>query len=270
MAARRTNYGWAQILEPVAVSRARRHQSHVGGSETRPDRLRRVGSSVIVRGLEFPASTARCCRASRCFRISRKSHHARGHHGAARHSEVKHWDAISARLSAFDLDDAYRVTAAIRQMRETRGEMPVGCKPELEDAKYRLKISWRTPSHWFIWITTASPPTLSISPCRFATRRMITPISVLQPKVARARSAQGKPISALNVRAREIAEALQSVDLTLRLDLRDADPSNTEPADHEWVSTPRVPQSTVARIAAAQIGSLDLGHLHVTRQRLAL
>ena len=32
---------------------------------------------------------------------------------------------FSARLSAFDLDDAYRVTAAIRQMRETRGEMPV-------------------------------------------------------------------------------------------------------------------------------------------------
>src|SRR5271166_6326894 len=34
----------------------------------------------------------------------------------------------SARLSAFDLDDAYRVTAAIRQMREMRGEMPVGRK----------------------------------------------------------------------------------------------------------------------------------------------
>src|SRR5271166_4498302 len=35
---------------------------------------------------------------------------------------------FSARLSAFDLDDAYRVTAAIRQMRERRGEMPVGRK----------------------------------------------------------------------------------------------------------------------------------------------
>ena len=35
---------------------------------------------------------------------------------------------VSARLSAFDLDDAYRVTAAIRQMREMRGEMPVGRK----------------------------------------------------------------------------------------------------------------------------------------------
>ena len=35
---------------------------------------------------------------------------------------------FSARLSAFDLDDAYRVTAAIRQMREMRGEMPVGRK----------------------------------------------------------------------------------------------------------------------------------------------
>jgi 2-oxo-3-hexenedioate decarboxylase len=36
--------------------------------------------------------------------------------------------SFSARISAFDLDDAYRVTASIRQMRETRGEMPVGRK----------------------------------------------------------------------------------------------------------------------------------------------
>ena len=35
---------------------------------------------------------------------------------------------FSARLSTFDLDDAYRVTATIRQMRESRGEMPVGRK----------------------------------------------------------------------------------------------------------------------------------------------
>src|SRR5258708_17946077 len=35
---------------------------------------------------------------------------------------------FSERLSAFDLDDAYHVTAAIRQMREMRGEMPVGRK----------------------------------------------------------------------------------------------------------------------------------------------
>ena len=35
---------------------------------------------------------------------------------------------FSARLSAFDLKDAYRVTAAIRQRRETRGETPVGRK----------------------------------------------------------------------------------------------------------------------------------------------
>jgi 2-oxo-3-hexenedioate decarboxylase len=35
---------------------------------------------------------------------------------------------FSARLSAFDLDDAYRVTATIRQMRERRDELPVGRK----------------------------------------------------------------------------------------------------------------------------------------------
>jgi len=35
---------------------------------------------------------------------------------------------FSARLSAFDLEDAYRVTAVIRQLRKARGEMPVGRK----------------------------------------------------------------------------------------------------------------------------------------------
>ena len=35
---------------------------------------------------------------------------------------------FSARLPTFDLDAAYRVTATIRQMRERRGEMPVGRK----------------------------------------------------------------------------------------------------------------------------------------------
>ena len=33
-----------------------------------------------------------------------------------------------SRLSSFELDDAYRVTAAVRQMREARGEIPVGRK----------------------------------------------------------------------------------------------------------------------------------------------
>ena len=35
---------------------------------------------------------------------------------------------FSSRLPGFDLDDAYRVTAAVRQMRETRGETPLGRK----------------------------------------------------------------------------------------------------------------------------------------------
>jgi 2-oxo-3-hexenedioate decarboxylase len=35
---------------------------------------------------------------------------------------------FSSRLPHFDLDDAYRVTAAVRKMRETRGETPLGRK----------------------------------------------------------------------------------------------------------------------------------------------
>ena len=35
---------------------------------------------------------------------------------------------FSSRFAHFDLDDAYRVTAAVRQMRESRGEIPLGRK----------------------------------------------------------------------------------------------------------------------------------------------
>jgi 2-oxo-3-hexenedioate decarboxylase len=37
-------------------------------------------------------------------------------------------EPFSSRISSFNLDDAYRVTAAVRKMRETRGEIPMGRK----------------------------------------------------------------------------------------------------------------------------------------------
>ena len=37
-------------------------------------------------------------------------------------------EPFSSRISSFNLDYAYRITAAVRQMRETRGEMPMGRK----------------------------------------------------------------------------------------------------------------------------------------------
>jgi 2-oxo-3-hexenedioate decarboxylase len=37
-------------------------------------------------------------------------------------------EPISSRISSFDLNDAYRVTAAIKHMREMQGEVPVGRK----------------------------------------------------------------------------------------------------------------------------------------------
>lgn len=37
-------------------------------------------------------------------------------------------EPLSSRTSSFSLDDAYRVTAAVRKMREARGELPVGRK----------------------------------------------------------------------------------------------------------------------------------------------
>ena len=37
-------------------------------------------------------------------------------------------EPFSSRISSFNLDYSYRVTAAVRKMRETRGEPPVGRK----------------------------------------------------------------------------------------------------------------------------------------------
>jgi 2-oxo-3-hexenedioate decarboxylase len=37
-------------------------------------------------------------------------------------------ESFSSRISSFNLDDASRVTAAVRKLRETRGELPVGRK----------------------------------------------------------------------------------------------------------------------------------------------
>ncbi|HEY2475335.1 MAG TPA: fumarylacetoacetate hydrolase family protein [Candidatus Cybelea sp.] len=37
-------------------------------------------------------------------------------------------EPLSSRISSFNLDDAYRVSAAVRNMRESRGELPVGRK----------------------------------------------------------------------------------------------------------------------------------------------
>jgi len=37
-------------------------------------------------------------------------------------------EPFSSRISSFSLDDANRVTAAVRKMREARGELPVGRK----------------------------------------------------------------------------------------------------------------------------------------------
>ena len=37
-------------------------------------------------------------------------------------------EPFSFRTSSFNLNDAYRVTAALRKMREARGELPVGSR----------------------------------------------------------------------------------------------------------------------------------------------
>jgi 2-keto-4-pentenoate hydratase len=45
---------------------------------------------------------------------------------------------FSSRHPAFSLDDAYRVTAAVRRLRETRGEKPVAVRSALPTARRGL------------------------------------------------------------------------------------------------------------------------------------
>jgi hypothetical protein len=69
---------------------------------------------------------------------------------------------------------------------------------------------------------------------------------VLQPKVPSADIAQGQAIADLSVRAREVAQLPEPVNLALSLNGRDADPSDAEAADSERVGvTPNTVNATV-------------------------
>ena len=64
---------------------------------------------------------------------------------------------FSGRFPHFDLDDAYRVTAAVRQMREARGETPVG-----------RKIGFTNRTIWAMW---GRPFRSRVWPSRGSSRR---------------------------------------------------------------------------------------------------
>jgi len=61
---------------------------------------------------------------------------------------------------------------------------------------------------------------------------------------------QGEAIAALRVCAREVANAPEPVDISPRLDRRDADPTNTESAHVERIGVALEPQIAVASTAA--------------------
>jgi len=73
---------------------------------------------------------------------------------------------FSARLSSFNLDDAYRVTAVIRQMRETRGEMPVGRKIGFTNRKIWAEYNVYGPIWGYITIARYTTSSRSAKPFR--------------------------------------------------------------------------------------------------------
>jgi len=61
-----------------------------------------------------------------------------------------------------------------------------------------------------------------------------------------------------------------SINFALRLDFRDANPSDPEPANIEWISAALVVQNAAAGVATPNIRSLHLGHAYVAGQRFTL
>jgi 2-oxo-3-hexenedioate decarboxylase len=62
--------------------------------------------------------------------------------------------SFSARHPAFDLDEAYRATAAVRQMRESRGERPVGRKIGFTNRAMWIEHGVRAPIWGYVYDTT--------------------------------------------------------------------------------------------------------------------
>ena len=61
---------------------------------------------------------------------------------------------FSSRTSSFNLDDAYRVTAAVRKMREARGELPVGRKIGFTNRKAWVDYNVSEPMWGYVYDRT--------------------------------------------------------------------------------------------------------------------
>ena len=63
---------------------------------------------------------------------------------------------FSSRTSSFNLDDAYRVTAAVRKMREARGELPVGRKIGFTNRTAWVDYNVREPMWGYVYDRTVN------------------------------------------------------------------------------------------------------------------
>jgi 2-oxo-3-hexenedioate decarboxylase len=64
---------------------------------------------------------------------------------------------FSSRTSSFNLDDAYRVTAAVRKMREARGELPVGRKIGFTNRTAWVDYDVNEPMWGYVYDCTTLP-----------------------------------------------------------------------------------------------------------------
>ena len=65
---------------------------------------------------------------------------------------------FSSRTSSFNLDDAYQVTAAVRKMREARGELPVGRKIGFTNRTAWVDYNVNEPMWGYVYDRTVPAP----------------------------------------------------------------------------------------------------------------
>src|ERR1700712_4262716 len=85
---------------------------------------------------------------------------------------------------------------------------------------------------------------------------------VLQPHVAAAHISKSVAIAALPIRAGELRDGLEPIDVASRLDTRGADAANSHATDVEGIALTIEEERPSAATRAADIGGLDLVHLH--------
>ena len=144
------------------------------------------------------------------------------------------------------------------------------CRSHSDDRARNPDGSWRLKClRYCMLMTIASPPKVSIRPSRLALRCMTTPRPVLQPQIATTKVAEHEAIAALRVGAGKQVYIRQIVDIPLGVDRGRPDPAHAQTGDRERIAASVIEERAAASSRAADIGRLNLVHVHRAVRPLA-